>query len=75
MSVTERGGMIQDIVVSVLGWAPLFIILCLLVFAAQLMNSGTLKKSEARMEESIRDQKEVLAVLKEIKELLKKGQA
>jgi hypothetical protein len=67
--------MIHEIMASMLGWAPLFIILCLFVFAAQFMNSGTLKKSAARMEESIRDQKEVLAVLKEIKELLKKGQA
>ena len=66
--------MMHDIMVSVLGWTPLFIILCLFVVAAQFMNSGKLKKSEARMEESIRDQKEVLAVLKEIKELLKRGQ-
>jgi hypothetical protein len=67
--------MIRDIMVSVLGWAPLFIILCLLVFAAQWMNSGSLKRSEARAEESINDQKEVLAVLREIRDLLKKDQA
>jgi large-conductance mechanosensitive channel len=66
--------MIRDILVSVVGWAPLFIILCLFIWVAQFMNSGSLKKSQARMEESINDQKEILAVLKEIKDLLKKGQ-
>ena len=66
--------MINDILVSVLGWAPLFIILCLLVVGAQWMTSGSLKRSEARAEESINDQKEILAVVKEIRDLLKKGQ-
>jgi hypothetical protein len=66
--------MIQDILVSVLGWLPLFVILCLLVFAAQFMNAGTLKRSEARAEELTQDQKEVLAVLKDIRDLLRKGQ-
>jgi Na+-transporting methylmalonyl-CoA/oxaloacetate decarboxylase gamma subunit len=67
--------MISDILVSVLGWAPLFIILCLFIWVAQYMSSGSLKKSQERMEESINDQKEILAVLKEIKELMKKGQS
>jgi large-conductance mechanosensitive channel len=65
--------MIHDILVSVLGWAPLFIILCLFVWVAQYMNAGSLKKQQERVEESINDQKEMLAVLKEIRELLKKG--
>jgi hypothetical protein len=65
--------MIYDILISVLGWAPLFIVLCLFVWASQYMNAGSLKRSEARMTESINDQKEILAVAKEIRDLLKKG--
>jgi hypothetical protein len=60
--------------ISVLGWAPLFIILCLFIVVAQYMTAGPAKQAQARMEESINDQKEVLAVLKEIRDLLKKSQ-
>jgi large-conductance mechanosensitive channel len=66
--------MIQDTMISVLGWAPLFIILCLFIVVAQYMTAGSAKQARARMEESINDQKEVLAVLKEIRDLLKKSQ-
>jgi hypothetical protein len=65
--------MIYDILVSVLGWAPLFIVLCLFVWLSQRMSAGSLKRSEARMNESVDDQKEILAVAKEIRDLLKKG--
>jgi hypothetical protein len=67
--------MLSDILVSVLGWAPFFIILCLLLYGWQWINAGSLKRSEASAEESVSDQKEILAVLKDIRELLKKGQA
>jgi hypothetical protein len=67
--------MLSDILIAVLGWAPLFIILCLLVFGWQWLNAGTLKRSESRAEESVNDQKEILAVLREIRDLVKKGQA
>jgi hypothetical protein len=67
--------MIQDILMSVLGWAPLFIILCLFIVVAQYMTAGSAKQAQARMQESINDQKEILAVVKEIRDLLKKGQA
>jgi large-conductance mechanosensitive channel len=66
--------MTQDLLTSVLGWAPLFIILCLFIYLSQYFTSGSLKKSNERMAESINDQKEILAVLKEIRDLLKKGQ-
>jgi large-conductance mechanosensitive channel len=66
--------MIQDIMVSVLGWAPLFIVLCLFIVVAQYMTAGSAKQAKARMEESINDQKQVLAVLEEIRDLLKKSQ-
>ena len=70
----EESSVMRDIIVSVLGWAPLFIILCLFIVVAQYMTAGSAKQARARMEESINDQKEVLAVLKEIRDLLKKSQ-